>query len=77
MPFAKAVSAKTHNFNDQGDDIDTDYEKMMRIVLDHGYRGFVGVEYEGDGLGPEEGIIKTRELLERVRDNLSSEYQSS
>lgn len=77
MPYAEAVSAKTHDFNDQGEEIHTDYEKMMRIVLDHGYRGFVGVEYEGDGLDPEEGIIKTRELLERVRDNLASEYQSS
>jgi sugar phosphate isomerase/epimerase len=77
MPYAKAVSAKTHDFNDQGEEIHTDYEKMMRIVLDHGYRGFVGVEYEGSGLSPEEGITKTRELLERVRDNLSSEYQSS
>jgi len=76
MPYAKAVSAKTHDFNDQGEEIHTDYEKMMRIVLDHGYRGFVGVEYEGDGLSPEEGIIKTRELLERVRDNLASEYQT-
>ena len=76
MPYAKAVSAKTHDFNEQGEEVHTDYEKMMRIVLDAGYRGFVGVEYEGSNLEEEEGIIKTRELLERVRDNLSAAYQS-
>ena len=76
MPYAKAVSAKTHDFNDQGEEIHTDYNKMMRIVLDHGYRGFVGVEYEGSELGEEEGILKTRVLLEKVREDLSSAYQS-
>ncbi|WKN43631.1 sugar phosphate isomerase/epimerase family protein [Tunicatimonas pelagia] len=76
MPYAKAVSAKTHDFNEQGEEAHTDYEKIMRIVLDHGYRGFVGVEYEGSELGEEEGITKTRELLEKVRDNLAAEYQS-
>ncbi len=75
MPYAKAVSAKTHDFDEQGNETHTDYEKMMRIVLDHGYRGFVGVEYEGNGL-EEEGISKTRELLEKVRESLASEYQS-
>ncbi|MEM6843115.1 MAG: sugar phosphate isomerase/epimerase family protein [Bacteroidota bacterium] len=76
MPYAKAVSAKTHDFNEQGEEIHTDYEKMIRIMLDAGYRGFVGVEYEGDNLEQEEGIIKTRELLEKVRNDLASEYQS-
>ncbi|MGB3848642.1 MAG: sugar phosphate isomerase/epimerase family protein [Tunicatimonas sp.] len=74
MPYAKAVSAKTHNFNDQGLETETDYEKMMRIVLDAGYRGFVGVEYEGSELGEEEGIRATKELLEQVHTKLVGQY---
>ena len=74
MPYAKAVSAKTHNFNEQGQEIDTDYKKMMKIVLDAGYRGFVGVEYEGSDLSEEAGIKLTKELLEKVREELASSY---
>ena len=44
---------------------------MMKIVLDAGYHGYVGIEYEGSKLGETEGIIATRKLLERVRDQLS------
>ena len=76
MPYAKAVSAKTHDFNEQGEETHTDYEKMMRIVLDQGYRGFVGVEYEGSELSEEEGIMKSKQLLEKVREKLTSDYQS-
>ena len=47
MPFAKAVSAKSHDFDDNGNEIHTDYHKMMKIVIDAGYRGYVGIEYEG------------------------------
>lgn len=71
MPFAKAVSAKTNDFNEQGDEIHTDYMKMMKIVKDHGYTGFVGIEYEGRELGEQEGIIATRDLLKRVGKVLS------
>ncbi len=71
MPFAKAVSAKSNNFNESGDDTGTDYLKMMQIVKDHGYTGYVGIEYEGDVLGEVEGIIATRDLLRRVGQQLS------
>jgi len=71
MPFAKAVSAKTHNFDASGDETETDYMKMMQIVKDHGYKGFVGIEYEGSSLTEEEGIIKTRDLLRKVGKALS------
>jgi sugar phosphate isomerase/epimerase len=70
MPFAKAVSAKSHEFDAQGNEVRTDYERMMRIVLDAGYRGYVGIEYEGDGLSEPDGIRATKRLLERVRDRL-------
>ncbi len=74
MPFAKAVSAKTHDFDDEGDCVETDYARMMRIVLDAGYRGFVGIEYEGSGLSEPDGIRATKALLERVRAELAREY---
>ena len=71
MPFAKAVSAKSHEFNDKGDEVRTDYRRMMNIVLDAGYRGYVGIEYEGGQVDPYKGIDLTKALLERVRDELS------
>ncbi len=74
MPYAQAVSAKTNGFNAQGQEVTTDYEKMMKIVLDAGYRGFVGVEYEGDKLSEEEGIIASKQLLEQVREKLAPAY---
>ncbi len=74
MPFAKGVSAKTRDFNDAGDERDKDYLRLLRIVLDAGYRGYVGVEYEGNEKPEAEGIILTRKLLERCRETLTPEY---
>lgn len=71
MPFAKAVSAKSHEFDEQGNEVRTDYRKMMRIVLDAGYHGHVGIEYEGDKLPESEGILATKKLLERVLEELT------
>ena len=68
MPFAKAVSAKTHDFDEQGNEIHTDYRKMLRIVLDAGYHGHLGIEYEGDKLSEPEGIRATKKLLDRIRE---------
>lgn len=72
MPFARAVSAKSHDFNDAGEEIHTDYRRMMRIVVDAGYRGHVGIEYEGKILGEDEGIRATKRLLERTRAELQA-----
>jgi sugar phosphate isomerase/epimerase len=70
MPLARAVSAKSHDFDAGGNETHTDYRRMMRIVLDAGYRGHVGVEYEGERLSEDEGIRATVRLLERVRAEL-------
>ena len=70
MPYAKAVSAKSHDFDSQGNEINTDYYKMMNIVLDAGYSGYVGIEYEGSKLDEMAGIQATKDLLEKVRDSL-------
>ena len=74
MPFAKAVSAKSHVFDDHGNERNTDYERVMRIVLDAGYRGYVGIEYEGTELSEPDGIRATKALLERTRSLLEGEY---
>ena len=71
MPYAKAVSAKSHNFDLEGNETQTDYYKIMKIVLDAGYNGYVGIEYEGNVLGEMEGIRATKNLLERVGSSLS------
>jgi L-ribulose-5-phosphate 3-epimerase len=71
MPFAKGVSAKSHDFNDKGEEIHTDFRKMMKIVLEAGYKGYVGIEYEGGKIGEAEGIKATRKLLETVREELT------
>ena len=71
MPFAKAVSAKSHEFDEKGDEVRTDYRRMMSIVLAAGYHGYVGIEYEGSKVDAYTGIKKTKQLLEAVRDELS------
>jgi L-ribulose-5-phosphate 3-epimerase len=71
MPFAKAVSAKSHDFDAAGNERHTDYTRMLRIVLDGGYRGYVGIEYEGDEISEDAGIRATKALLERVRTDLA------
>jgi L-ribulose-5-phosphate 3-epimerase len=71
MPFAKGVSAKSHDFDGEGNEVRTDYAKMMKIVLAAGYHGWVGIEYEGKELPEPEGITATKKLLERVRDSLA------
>jgi len=65
LPFAKGVSAKTNNFDEQGNCVETDYVKMMKIIKDAGFKGIIGIEYEGRTLSEEEGIRKTKALLER------------
>lgn len=72
MPFAKGVSAKSHAFDENGNERNTDYRRMMKIVLDAGYRGYVGIEWEGGEPSEPEGIMLTKKLLERVREELSS-----
>lgn len=71
MPFAKAVSAKSHDFDEQGNEAQKDYRRLMKTVLDAGYRSWVGIEYEGSKLPEREGIAKTKVLLERIRTEMS------
>jgi len=74
MPYARGVSAKTYDFDESGNETFTDFERMLRIVLDAGFRGHIGVEYEGRIIEDIEGVKLTKALLERVRDQLQPEY---
>jgi sugar phosphate isomerase/epimerase len=72
MPYAKGVSAKSYDFDARGNETTIDYQKMLDIVLTkHKYRGFIGIEYEGDKLSEPDGIRATKKLLETVRDEMS------
>lgn len=67
MPYAKAVSAKSYNFDEEGNETAIDYAEMIKIVKEAGYSGYVGVEYEGNELSEEAGILATKELLDKLR----------
>ncbi len=66
MPYAKGVSGKTHDFDTKGNETQIDYERMMKIVSDAGYKGYIDVEYEGKILSEDEGIKATIALLKKV-----------
>ena len=69
MPFAKSVSAKSYDFDENGNETKIDYQKMINIVKEHRYDGFIGVEYEGSRLGEKEGILATKNLIQRCLDS--------
>lgn len=71
LPFAKAVSAKSYAFDKNGDETTIDYLKVMKMVKEVGYTGFVGVEFEGDGVSEDKGIELTRDLLIKVGKQIS------
>lgn len=71
MPFAKGVSAKANDFDESGNCIETDYNRMLKIVKDAGYRGYIGIEYEGNKLSEDQGIRATKALLEKVGSTIS------
>jgi L-ribulose-5-phosphate 3-epimerase len=70
MPYAKGVSAKSYDFDAAGKETKLDFARIMKIVTDAGYHGFVGIEYEGDRLGEPEGIRATKKLLESLRGSM-------
>ncbi len=71
MPFAKGVSAKSYDFDSAGNETTMDYRRLMKIVLDAGYHGWVGVEFEGRKMSEPDGIRATKKLLEKIRDEMT------
>jgi L-ribulose-5-phosphate 3-epimerase len=71
-PFAKGVSAKSYAFDAEGNETKIDYRRMLKLVIATGYRGHIGIEYEGKELPEPEGIRATKRLLETVRNELTA-----
>lgn len=72
LPFAQGVSAKSYAFNEQGEETIIDYSKMLKLVKESGFSGYIGIEYEGDPLSEPDGIRATKALLEKTWSQLSS-----
>jgi len=77
MPYARGVSAKSYAFDEKGDEKTMDYRRLLRTVVDAGYTGRVGIEYEGDAHTEDDGVKLTKALLEKVRDEIAKERAAS
>ena len=66
MPYAKGVSAKSHEFDAAGNEVNSDFGRIMKIVKESGFKGYVGIEYEGTQFSEDEGIKATKALIEKV-----------
>lgn len=73
MPYAKAVSAKSKEFDAAGNEVQTDFPRMMKIVLDAGFHSYVGIEWEGEHPDEYQGIRLTKRLLEKIRQQLGGD----
>jgi len=70
LPKAFGMSAKSFEFDAEGEETILDYHKLLSIIKEGGYTGFIGVEFEGDGLSEKEGIMATKRLLEKAAAKL-------
>ncbi|GAB2543708.1 sugar phosphate isomerase/epimerase family protein [Spirosoma aerophilum] len=66
MPFAKGASAKFYDFDASGNCVETDYNRILKIVKDSKFKGIIGIEYEGDKMDEYAGIRQAKAVLERV-----------
>ena len=66
LPFAPAVCAKALNFDDKGNETNTDYFKMLKIIYESDYSGVISIEFEGHGIDPVEGSLKTKALIKKA-----------
>ena len=71
MPWAKILCAKSKSFDADGNEENVDYYRILKIARDAGFRGYIGIEYEGHGAPPIEGILATKRLIERVMAELA------
>jgi sugar phosphate isomerase/epimerase len=70
MPYAKGVSAKSFDFDEKGNETTIDFRKMLALVRKYQFKGYLGIEYEGNRLSEHQGILATKKLLEKVREEL-------
>ncbi len=66
LPYAKGVSAKSYDFNEKGEQDKMDYYRLLKLVKESDYEGYIGIEYEGENLSEHEGILATKALIEKV-----------
>ena len=66
MPYAKGASAKSYDFDADGNEVKIDFYRIIKIIKDSGYKGWIDVEYEGSKLSEPEGIMATKRLLEKA-----------
>ncbi len=71
MPYAEAVSAKSHDFDAAGNETGIDYKRMMQIVLRAKFKSWVGIEYEGTVMPEPDGVKATLRLLQRMQTELA------
>jgi len=69
-PVARGLTATAHEFDNDGEDVRTNYRRLLRIAVDGGYRGWLAVAYAGKALPEPEGVRTTKRLLERIRREL-------
>lgn len=70
LPWAKGISATARTFGADGNELETDYFRMMKIVLDSGYRGHITIDYRGESLDEYAGIGAAKALLGRVQEQM-------
>ena len=70
MPWAKILCAKAKSFDVNGDEENVDYRKMLKIAKAAGFRGYIGIEFEGHGVDPVQGINATKKLIQKVMREL-------
>lgn len=66
LPYAKGVSAKSYDFDPDGNETTLPYRALLKEVKDSGFTGYIGIEYEGDRLSEAEGIRATKALIEKI-----------
>ena len=66
LPYAPAVCAKALGFDDKGNEINTDFYKMIKIIYNSSYSGVISIEFEGHRVDPIEGSLKTKALIKKA-----------
>ncbi len=70
LPWAKAVCAKVHKIKANGEAEATDFLKMLQIIKDGGFKGYLGIEFEGHN-DPVAGVLGTKKLIQKTLKKLA------
>lgn len=67
LPYSESVSAKSWNFDEEGNEKSLSYFRLIRSINDVEYKKIIAIEYEGEKMSPVEGVKATKKLLELHR----------